>query len=294
MKRGKAILKEVLAALVVLTGIARATRAWLWRDRVAVLLYHDPDPATLDKHLAYLREICDLVPLTDVGSPGKGRPRAAITLDDGHAGNARLLPIFIKHNVRPTIFLCSSIVGRPRRHWWMHPGAQRAGLERLKRLTNGQRLAELAAYGYRQDADDHPTGLSIEQLETMRPHVDFQGHTRFHPVLTRCSDLECADEIANCKHEIEALLQTACEHFAYPNGNYGDREVNLVRAAGFKSARTCDIGWNDRSSDPFRLRTIIIDDNASITRFAAQLTGIPLFLRCLSEGGGWGGRFPQF
>ncbi|NPT46132.1 polysaccharide deacetylase family protein [Paraburkholderia sp. 1N] len=294
MNRGKALVKEVLAVLVVLTGIARATRAWLWRDRVAVLLYHDPDPATLDRHLTYLRKICDLVPLTDVAAPGRGRPRAAITFDDGHVGNAALLPIFIKHNVRPTIFLCSSIVGRPRSHWWLHPGSVQAGHERLKHMTNAERLAELAAYGYRQDADDRATGLSTEQIETMRVYVDFQAHTRFHPVLTRCSDIECADEIGNSKHEIEVLLRDVCEHFAYPNGNYGDREVSFVEAAGYKSARTCDVGWNDHHSDPFRLRTIIVDDSATTQRFAAQLTGIPLFLHYLKKGGGWNGRFPQF
>lgn len=294
MKRGKAGIKDFLAALVVVTGLARATRAWLWRDRVAVLLYHDPDPATLDKHLSYLRRFCDLVPLTDVASPGNGRPRAAITLDDGHAGNAALLPIFIKHNVRPTIFLCSRIVGRPRSHWWLHPGSLRAGHERLKRMTNAERLAELAANGYHQDGDDRPTGLTVEQMEAMREHVDFQAHTRFHPILTRCNDDECATEIGESKHELEVLLSNPCEHFAYPNGNYGDREVEIVKAAGFKSARTCDIGWNDPRSDPFRLRTIIIDDTASTLRFAAQLTGIPVFLRYLKEGGRWNGKFPQF
>jgi peptidoglycan/xylan/chitin deacetylase (PgdA/CDA1 family) len=294
MKRGKAVIKEALAGLVVMTGLARATRALLWRDRVAVLLYHDPDPATLDKHLSYLRKFCDLVPLTDVTAPSKGRPRAAITLDDGHVGNAALLPIFIKHNVRPTIFLCSRIVGRPRSHWWLHPGSLRAGHERLKRMTNAERLAELAANGYHQDGDDRPTGLSVEQMEAMREHVDFQAHTRFHPILTRCSDAECTTEIGESKHELEALLSNPCEHFAYPNGNYGDREVAIVKAAGFRSARTCDIGWNDQRSDPYRLRTIIIDDSASTLRFAAQLTGIPVFLRYLKEGGRWNGKFPQF
>jgi peptidoglycan/xylan/chitin deacetylase (PgdA/CDA1 family) len=294
MNLGKTSRKEILAALVVLTGVARATRAWLWRDRVAVLLYHDPDPETLDRHLTYLRQVCDLVPLTDVAVPGRGRPRAAITLDDGHAGNAKLLPIFIKHKVRPTIFLCSSIVGRPRSHWWLHPGSARMDHERLKRMTNAERLAELAAYGYHQDADDRPTGLSIEQIEAMRAHVDFQSHTRFHPVLTRCNDIECMDEIGNSKREVEALLHNACEHFAYPNGNYGDREVSLVKAAGFKSARTCDIGWNDHRTDPFRLRTLIVEDDASPRQFAAQLTGIPYFLHYLKKGGSWKGLFPQF
>ena len=294
MNRGKALIKEFLAALVVLTGIARATRAWLWRDRVAVLLYHDPDPATLDRHLTYLQKLCDLVPLTDATAPGRGRPRAAITFDDGHVGNAKLLPIFAKHKVRPTIFLCSSIVGRTRSHWWLHPGSLEAGHERLKRMTNAERLAELAAHGYHQEAHDRPTGLSLEQIEAMRAHVDFQAHTRFHPVLTRCSDSECADEIGTSRHELEALLRGACEHFAYPNGNYGDREVGLVAAAGYKSARTCDVGWSDHRSDPLRLPTIIIDDGASTRRFAAQLTGIPLFLHYLKKGGGWRGRFPQF
>lgn len=289
----KAVLKEIFARLLIATGIDRATRALLWRNRIAILLYHDPDPATLDRHLTYLRTICDLVPLEALDLPGNGRPRAVLTLDDGHAGNAQLLPIFIKHNVRPTIFLCSGIVGRPRRYWWLHPGAQRVGVERLKRVTNAQRLSELGAYGYREDSDDKATGLSVEQLQAMRPFVDFQAHTRFHPILTRCSDSECEEEIANCKDELEALLGTACEHFAYPCGNYGAREVNLVKAAGYKSARTCDIGWADRSSDPFRLRTIIIDDDASPTWFAAQLTGIPLLLRYLRHGGGWAGRFGQ-
>lgn len=294
MSAGKAKLKETFAQVVIATGIERATRAWLWRDRVAILLYHDPSPDTLDQHLSYLETICDLVPLEALASRGDRRPRAVITFDDGHAGNARLLPVFIKHRVRPTIFLCSRIVGRPRRHWWLHPEAQRAGLERLKRRTNAERLAELETYGYRQDADDEPTALTREQIDEMRPYVDFQAHTLFHPILTRCDDSECAEEIVRSKDEIETLIGRPCEHFAYPNGNYGQREIEIVKGAGFKTARTCDAGWNDHRSDPFRLRAIIIDDDASPTWFAAQLTGIPLFLSYLRRGGGWHGRFPQF
>ncbi|MCC8391858.1 polysaccharide deacetylase family protein [Paraburkholderia sp. MMS20-SJTR3] len=294
MKRFKGLVKELLAALVVGSGLAWLTRVALWRDRVAVLLYHDPDPATLDRHLTYLKTLCELVPLTDVSAPSRGRRRAAITLDDGHAGNAALLPVFIKHNVRPTIFLCSRIVGRNRSHWWLHPGSLRAGHEQLKQMTNQQRLAALAAQGYQQDGDDRATGLSLEQMQAMRAHVDFQAHTRFHPILTKCSDAESATEIIESRHEIEAMLQQPCEHFAYPNGNYGEREVELVRRAGFTSARTCDIGWCDQRSDPLRLPTIIIDDRASTLRFAAQLSGVALFLRYLKAGGGWRGRFPQF
>jgi peptidoglycan/xylan/chitin deacetylase (PgdA/CDA1 family) len=293
MMSGKQILKGVLARLITASGIDRMTRALLWRDRVAILLYHDPDPETMDRHLTYLGTICDLVPLAALGSPGNGRPRAVITFDDGHAGNASLLPIFIKHNVRPTIFLCSGIVGHPRRHWWLYPAVEKLGVERLKRLANDQRLAELRNCGYRQDGEDQATGLSIEQIEAMSPFVDFQVHTRFHPILTRCDDDECEEEIVQSKTEIETLMGRRCEHFAYPNGNYSDREINFLKAAGYRTARTCDIGWNDHRTDPFRLKTIIVDDHASPRWFAADLSGIPTFLGYLRRGG-WVGRFPQF
>jgi peptidoglycan/xylan/chitin deacetylase (PgdA/CDA1 family) len=290
----KALLKEALVRVLNGIGLTRAIRALLWRDRVAILLYHDPNPETLDRHMSYLSKFCDFVPLEDFRRPGKGRPRATITLDDGHAGNAQLLKVFMKYKVRPTIFLCSQIVGRPRMHWWMHPGAERAGLERLKRQSNGARVAELEQAGFLQDGDEKATGLTADQIEQMRPFVDFQSHTRFHPILTRCADIECEEEIAGSRQEVEALVNRPCEHLAFPNGNYGPREIEFARAAGYKTARTCDVGWNDQRTDPFRLRAMIIDDHASTAMFAVQLTGIPRLVKYYFRSRRWDGRFPQF
>jgi hypothetical protein len=145
----RGLLRESFSRLLIWTGAAAAVRRLFWRDRVAVLLYHDPQPETLDAHLTYLRRICDIVPLAEFDKPGRGRPRAVITLDDGHAGNGALLPVFAKHGVRPTIFICSGVVAQPRAHWWMHPAAAHADIERLKRLPNRERLRELSALGYR-------------------------------------------------------------------------------------------------------------------------------------------------
>jgi peptidoglycan/xylan/chitin deacetylase (PgdA/CDA1 family) len=293
MVRGREALKSTCARLMITLGIARLTRAVLWRDRVAILLYHDPDPVTLDRHLSYLKRICDLVPLKELAHPGNRRPRAVVTFDDGHARNASLLPVFIKHNVRPTIFLCSGVVGQQRTHWWLHPAAQQAGVERLKGQRNSERLSELQTHGFCQHGDGEASGLSAEQIEAMRPFVDFQSHTRFHPVLTSCDDAECEDEIALSKQEIESLIRNPCEHFAYPNGSYSAREVDLVKQAGYKTARTCDVGWNDNRSDPFRLRAIEVDDDSTVHWFAVQLTCIPSYIRQLRSGGNWTGHRRQ-
>lgn len=289
----RTVAREVFARSVLWTGIATVIRRLAWRDRVAILLYHDPLPHILDTHLTYLRGICDIVPITALYTPSNGRPRAVITLDDGLAGNAALLPVFRKHGVRPTMFICSSIVATRRQHWWLHPGAAMEGAERLKRLSNADRLKHMHQHGFRQDAEHGPSGLTVHDIEAMKPYVDFESHTRFHPILTRCSDEECMKEVQHSREEVEALIGAPCRHFAYPNGNYGEREIAFLKAAGYQTARTCDIGWNDGHTNPYRLKAFDIADGSSVTWLAAQLTGIPLFLRYLRKGS-WGGRKPQF
>jgi peptidoglycan/xylan/chitin deacetylase (PgdA/CDA1 family) len=283
----KSLVREFLTRVLLFPGVATAIRIVLWRDRVAILLYHDPSPATLDAHLQYLKDKVEFIPVSQVNSPGNGRPRAAITFDDGHVGNADLLPVFIKHGVRPTIYLCSSIVAHERTHWWLHPIAQEAGVKRLIRMKNDERLAELDARGFRQDhlsGDVKVSGLSDAQIQAMRPYVDFQSHTRFHPTLTRCEDEECEEELVGSKVEVERIVGRPCEHFAYPYGIYGSREVAILKAAGYKTGRTTDVGWNDERSDPFRLKAFDIEDDSSVPWFAAQLTGLTLMPRYLRLG----------
>jgi peptidoglycan/xylan/chitin deacetylase (PgdA/CDA1 family) len=281
------LMRKILTQAILLSGIPALTRALLWRDRVAVLLYHDPDPATLDAHLQYLKQYCDFVPMSEANTRGRGRARAALTFDDGHVGNAALLPIFIKHGVRPTIYICSSIVAHERTHWWLTPSAQRGGVKRMIKLPNAERLSELASYGFKQDVrcDDAPvSGLSGDQIEAMLPYVDFQSHTRFHPTLTRLEDHECVEEMAQSKREVEQLTRMSCEHFAYPYGRYGAREVEALKATGYKTGRTTAVGWSDDKSDPFRLRAFDIEDDSSVEWFAAQMTGVPLAWRLLPLG----------
>jgi len=64
----------------------------------------------------------------------------------------------------------------------------------------------------------------------------------------------------------------------------GSREVAILKAAGYKTGRTTDVGWNDERSDPFRLKAFDIEDDSSVPWFAAQLTGLTLMPRYLRLG----------
>lgn len=280
-------MRDIFTRALLFTGIPTAVRALLWRDRVAILLYHDPSPETLDAHFRYLKDKVEFVPLSQANSRGNGRPRVAVTFDDGHIGNAALLPVFIKYGVQPTIYLCSGVVTYERTHWFLHPIAKDAGVQRLIRMKNGERLAELDARGFHQDSLDGQattSGLGADQIEAMRPYVDFQSHTRFHPTLTRCDDDECYEELSVSKVEVERIVGKPCEHFAYPYGMFGAREVEILKSAGYKTGRTTDVGWNDESSDPYRLKAFDIEDDSSVHWFAAQLTGLTLAPRYLRLG----------
>jgi peptidoglycan/xylan/chitin deacetylase (PgdA/CDA1 family) len=279
--RALAWTKGGLYATIRRTGLAElAARTWA-RGRGGILVYHNPTPETLEAHLRYLAPRVAFVTLgTLVDALRDGAwddlpPRPiAVTIDDGHAGNALLVDVFRRYGVRPTIFACSQIVGTRRRFWWTVAGIDKNGLQHV---DNATRLAALAEHGFRQDEDGpgERQPLSLEELAWMSEFVDIESHTRFHPILPACDAEECRVELAESRRELTALTGRQVQHFAYPNGRYGEREVALLRELGYRSARTIELGWVDRDSDPFRLKMIGVPDDASVDLLAAQLAGIP-------------------
>jgi peptidoglycan/xylan/chitin deacetylase (PgdA/CDA1 family) len=288
------LVKEIIARCLLWSGLVYAIRLLLWRDRVLIVVYHDPQPATLDSHLTYLCRIAEPISLADCRKRStSGRPRVVITVDDGHAGNARLLEVFRAHGIHPTIFICSAIVGTRRQYWWRHSKSVTPHVKRLKQLPNAERLSILSSFGFVQDAEmDAPAALSRTEIEHMKATVDFQSHGRFHPILPCCTDEDCRIEITQSRYEIEELVGRECRSFAFPNGSFGEREIRALKSAGYETARTLDAGWNDAKSDPFHLKAVPVSDDASWAWFAVQISLLPAYFRYLRQGS-FLGRAPQ-
>ena len=277
-------LKNMVATLICLLGIHILIRECLCRNRVAILMYHDAKSAVFAKHLAYLSYHYTVISLDTLVAaiyqedfsqiPSKS---VVITIDDGHAGNIELLPLFKQYRICPTLFVCTQIVDTHRHFWFKIEGQSKAEREKLKRLPNGERLVSLKHTTDFEPEKTYPDrqALNITEMEKMVADVDFQPHTQFHPILTHCTEAECRQEILGSKLDLEELLEIECSHFSYPNGDYTEREIEIVKTAGFRSARTTDIGWNTQKTAPYRLKTVPIADNADLTLFRAQLTTIP-------------------
>ena len=277
-------LKNMVATLICLSGMPVLIREWVCRHRVAILLYHDPKPVIFARHIAYLSRRYTIISLDTLVAAIHRKdfsqipPKSVvISIDDGHAGNITLLPIFKQYRVRPTLYVCTQIIDTHRHFWFKIVGQSKAEKERLKRLPNAERLACLKRTANFEPEKVYPDrqALNISEMQEMAESVDFQPHTRFHPILPRCTDTACKKEVLESKTDLEMLLGIECSHFSYPNGDYAEREVGIVKASGFRSARTTDIGWNTLDTPLYRLKAVPITDDAGLTLFRSELTTIP-------------------
>ena len=72
--------------------------------------------------------------------------------------------------------------------------------------------------------------------------------------------------ITSRKH-LQALTQTAVEHFCYPYGDHTDAVVDAARQAGYLTATTTRKGIAQASDDPLRLPRISINGGRGMGKF---------------------------
>src|SRR5262249_43161506 len=179
-----------------------------------------------------------------------------------------------KHDVPVTIFLCSGLIDTRRRFWFRHE-ATSAIVQQLKTVPDGERLAILCEAGFEETKEfDARQALSASELQGLKTKADFQSHTVFHPILPRCSSERAGAEITTSKLALQTRLGNEVYAFAYPNGEYSERELRLVEKAGYRCALTLDRGCNTARTPLFRLRRICIPDDAGRPELLVKASGL--------------------
>jgi peptidoglycan/xylan/chitin deacetylase (PgdA/CDA1 family) len=287
MGRARVDLEEAVAAVVYRAGLEPVLRRTVNRRKVGIIVYHDPTPERFESHLRFLAGRYRFVTLTELVSAVRSGDWSqmpenglVITFDDGHRGNLELRSLFARYDVRPTIFLSTGSVFGDGMFWFLLPGVQPG---RLKLLTPAEREAAVSVATALGEPPVERHALTPEEVTALAELAEFGSHTVSHPILPLCSDEEATDEIVRSRREVGELTGAPCLHFCFPNGDYGKRELDLVDAAGYASARTTDVGWNGPGSDPLRLRIVSGADHASVAMLATHLTGLLRFRRLLAD-----------
>jgi peptidoglycan/xylan/chitin deacetylase (PgdA/CDA1 family) len=93
--------------------------------------------------------------------------------------------------------------------------------------------------------------------------VAIGSHAHTHAPLTSISHDDVRRELRQSTDELQARLRYRPKFFAYPNGDYDEHVVGLVREASYQLAFTTDPGWVARGDHPLRLKRINIGERGT-------------------------------
>jgi glycosyltransferase involved in cell wall biosynthesis len=115
--------------------------------------------------------------------------------------------------------------------------------------------------------------LENDDVKRLSYEFEIGAHTMTHPRLTKISDTEAYDEIADSKTYLETIIGKKILSFCYPGGNYKTRHARLTANAGFVYARTVKRHINDLHNSIFESGTSVnaynhYQDLWKIARFA--------------------------
>lgn len=252
--------------------------------------------------LELLQQDYRVVPLDDLLQNPRaqdGRPRVALTFDDGWEDTCRIaFPHLLAYQMPATVFPCTGLIdtdgvlpeerfGRvwaacsshsrlaelliDLNHWGMgnrksrQPGAERKYWAReLKRMPMAARLLLLDHIEERYGVPPvtRRRFMSWDQLRTMANTglIRLGSHTSRHATLPSEADRDIRRELEDSRAALLEHTGEAPEILAYPNGLYNRRVLEAVRSAGFKAALTTQPGTVKRSAHPLAIPRISIDD----------------------------------
>lgn len=249
-----------------------------------------------ERQLGMLKRHYRLVGLSEgmrrLGEAEDGKPMAAITLDDGFADNYHVaFPALLRHQVPATVFIATDFIDEQRTPWptrlmdivnaiGLRHGRRRKldvaacyrcyqnALRVLPAQTRFNELDRLVVEHGLGDLPQRPA-MSWDQIREMRAAgIEFGSHTVFHGLLPFLSEAEVTSELVDSKYRIEEQLQSGCDYFAFPNGDYSSSVGCQLEKIGYKAAFTQAFGTNAGKVDSYVMKRIEVPFHDPLASFA--------------------------
>ncbi|ABS64601.1 polysaccharide deacetylase [Parvibaculum lavamentivorans DS-1] len=203
---------------------------------------------------------------------------AVFTLDDGYRDNLTdALPVFERHDVPFTVYLTTGLPDGDAEIWWVAlervissaiavhvklPDGEIAMFTRdagekteawgklywaLRALPEELLRAEIrrlaAEHGIDMAALTRELAMNWDEVRTLAAHplASIEAHTANHFAQSGLSSAAAKQDIERGVARMEAELGRRPTHFSYPYGDHGsagERDFELARALGFRSATT--------------------------------------------------------
>ena len=182
--------------------------------------------------------LATLVRSLRTGVAAISRKQVALTFDDGYQDFLiHAFPLLVRHRLPATVFLVTDMLGQ------------------TSTFSSYSKEAPL---------------MSEKEVWYVKSHgISLGSHTLTHPDLTTLSDEELQRQLVNSRITLTDFGETFYS-FAYPFGYYKKREVEAVKAAGYKCALT--VNANFPGPDLCQLGRFSVDCDMDIDSFRHMIS----------------------
>lgn len=280
----------LLSKYLILSGrVNKVTQRAKKGEFILSVYFHDPSKQLFESCVRWFKKHGYRFLSTDeVAAIAAGQapfPKAAVvfTVDDGWRGNKEnIAAVANQHNIPVTIFASTSPIATGEGYWWSYIAAAHSrGLitqtvHSLKKVPTPER--EELVSRVKQQVKLEREALTVEELQEISNSraVSIGSHTVTHPILTKCSAEQSAKEITESRQVLESWLGKPVQHFAYPNGEFGEREIKFLKESGYKTAFTTIPQYltAEHFENPFTLPRFDVLENISFTENICRMTGV--------------------
>jgi peptidoglycan/xylan/chitin deacetylase (PgdA/CDA1 family) len=284
------ILAELLGFWYLLSGkIKRAKKGALNGEYILSIYFHKPSSKLFEFVIRWLlNNGFTIISTKQIEKIATGKipfPKATaiISVDDAWKGNIKnIVAVAKQYQVPVTIFAATEAIEMGGGYWWIYVNkAQKLHLtthnaEALKKLNNAERLKVVNEIKNVLNLDRE--AMYPEELQSVSDckYITIGSHTVTNPILPNCNDDEAQFEIKESRKKLEHLLDKKIDEFAYPNGDYGKRELELLEKNGNKLAFTTKTNYltKEQLTNKFVIPRFEIWENAGYFETNSRISGV--------------------
>lgn len=264
-------------------------------DHVLSMYFHDPSKSEFEACVKWLKKngftFISPKDLENNISTGQPLPKGAVlmTADDGWQSNeSNIVAVAEKYKVPVTIFVSTEAVEEGA-YWWSYLEKAKdlniklPSKSSLKRIMNDKRAALI--HEIKRQTRVEREAMTVEQIKSISrsKYVTIGGHTHTHPILVNCRLEQLYNEISVSKRKLEEWTGKEVAYFAYPNGDFGNREMRALNELDFKLAFSSEPRHitPEELNNAFCLPRFGLLEGASLAENICRMTGVwkPLMLK---------------
>jgi poly-beta-1,6-N-acetyl-D-glucosamine N-deacetylase len=276
-------------ALIYTGAVKRACHKLKQGEYILSLCFHAPSKTFFEACVDWLSNngfhFISVADLEGIMNNQKPFPKGAvvITIDDGWQSNLdNIVPVADKYKVPVEIFVSTEVVEKGNGYWWSYiVEARKMGLssepvEFFKTIDNEDRVKILEETKTKIQLKRE--ALTVDQVSEISKNqfVSIGSHSVSHPILPRCSNEASKYEIFHSKEVLEQWTGKQVKHFAYPNGDYSNREISFLKRFGYTIAFSTEQKYltKEKLATQYKLPRFMMVETATFEENICRIVGV--------------------